>query len=178
MRKSLFRKCQSTRSMQHNTFFCSTWFGLYCIITFEQMATHKHLRSILGCWTHEGHTLDTYQWSRSAQHSKLHCRAINMITFRNFHLSFTSIFSVISLSKLKIKDSFEICSSWGFQNCPWFSILTKNWLRKWQIKISESDHVYRTTVYSTLFTILLKLERVLFLLDFSFTIDVVIITFC
>ena len=80
----------------------------------------------------------------------IHCRAINMITFGNFYLSLTSIYSVNSLSKLKIKDSFEICLSWGFQNCPWYWILTKNWLKnagQRQMKISESAHVYRPTVY-------------------------------
>ena len=30
MEKWFFRKCPSTRLTRHNTFFCPTWFGLYC----------------------------------------------------------------------------------------------------------------------------------------------------
>ena len=33
--------------------------------------------------------------------------------------------SIKSSPNVKRKVSFEICSFWGFQNCPWFSILAK-----------------------------------------------------
>ena len=33
-------------------------------------------------------------------------------------------------SIIKSKDSFGICTSWGFQNCPWKLNLIKIWLRK------------------------------------------------
>ena len=33
-------------------------------------------------------------------------------------------------SNIKTRDSFRICSSWGFKNCHWKLNLTKIWLRK------------------------------------------------
>ena len=38
-------------------------------------------------------------------------------------------YSYKSWSIIKIRESSEICSSWGFQNCPWKLNLTKIWLR-------------------------------------------------
>ena len=34
----------------------------------------------------------------------------------------------------KIRDIFEICSSWGFQNCHWLLKLMKKWLRYFRLK--------------------------------------------
>ena len=38
------------------------------------------------------------------------------------------------LQNIKIRDSFESCSSWGFWNCPCFMNLRKNWLRYSRLK--------------------------------------------
>ena len=43
-------------------------------------------------------------------------------------------YSCKSWSIIKIRDSFEICRSWGFQSCPWKLNLTKIWLRKSRYK--------------------------------------------
>ena len=81
----------------------------------------------------------------------VHCRAINMITYRNFHLSLISIFLVNSLSKWKIKDRFKICPSWGFQNCHWFSILTKNWLSKGWSKSDENFQKWSCLLHGSVY---------------------------
>ena len=46
-------------------------------------------------------------------------------------MSFTSIFSTLSWSKLKSRNSFEKLRTSRFQNCPWFWNLTKIWWRNW-----------------------------------------------
>ena len=46
-------------------------------------------------------------------------------------VSSTSIFSALTLPKIKSKDSFEKLTTSRFQNCPYFSKLTKIWWRCW-----------------------------------------------
>ena len=48
------------------------------------------------------------------------------------------VFSMISWSNWTPNDSFGICSSWGFQNCPWSLNLMKFWLRYLRLKTIES----------------------------------------
>ena len=45
-----------------------------------------------------------------------------------------SIISVNSSANSKIRDRFEICLSWGFQNCHWLLKLMKTWLRYLRLK--------------------------------------------
>ena len=54
-----------------------------------------------------------------------------LISSSSFSLS---IISVNSSANSKIRDRFEICLSWGFQNCHWLLKLMKTWLRYPRLK--------------------------------------------
>ena len=55
-------------------------------------------------------------------------------SFRNGSLPFNLQYFGQILSNLASNDSFEISSSWGFQNCPWLLDLIKIWPRYWRLK--------------------------------------------
>ena len=53
----------------------------------------------------------------------IQCIETALGTEKTFDISYESC------SKFNSRDSFEICTSWGFQNTPWMLELTKFWLR-------------------------------------------------
>ena len=51
--------------------------------------------------------------------------------------SVLTIFSIKSSSNLKSRDSFGICSSWGFRNYPRLLNLMKIWLTYWRLNTPD-----------------------------------------